>query len=763
MKENFYLSFPKLPGEPYIALDTNFTIGAEVGDYILKKRGISPRHCTFEIRKGVVTITDHNTEIGTYIDDQRIDPGKMFILMPGDRVRLGQEVTAELIHTDHLQKTPHLNHWDTPPEVMPPSVEEVVKDRFEKTEIFSLDELDSFENENDAQEEFSPPIPLAKRSIAPVQETEPLELEDNIESEEQFIDDFDEEIDNIEIKLDEHPRKIQVAPSIAGALSRLFAFIIDCLFAVSIYNLLNPYTSFEKVLSFLRVNVIASLLSKTGFIDKIISEFSFLIDFSSFLILFLVVSHLCFGLSLGQASIGIKVSDDNWWQKRLKAFARSIIGIITLPFLVFDIPALFPKRTFKEKMTSSALLFKNSGIKFFRGLTVFYLALFWAFISPLFQGFQLQPVYTIAAKADGAPSSRNVIERFKEITLSSLSASLVNKNEFIVIPYSEDIDEPNFLVHPLKDTNTNEIINKGSSVIEVVAQKDIIRLLSKASAGNPMFSKSFPVLQDFIKRAQLDSAMFRKKNLTSVQKARFNDELYKLTRTSLDLGLKGLLDHVQIHGPFIKGFLDFKVGLLADVGEIDEIKSRYIGNSEALILSKKNIGELDVVIPIFAAEKISIMKVQPTHLANSKIIFPYIYNDFFKGAIWGKLSQIAKSETDPLSGLDMFEYLSRYRNGFIKMSKEQAMRVYSYYFKTAQKIIENDRSKLIESLSHSIKMITGILKKSIQTVTDTDARDTTSKLIEDLISVKNQVTTMNKEFFGLETNAPVVEEEKEAN
>jgi hypothetical protein len=97
----------------------------------------------------------------------------------------------------------------------------------------------------------------------------------------------------------------------------------------------------------------------------------------------------------------------------------------------------------------------------------------------------------------------------------------------------------------------------------------------------------------------------------------------------------------------------------------------------------------------------------------------------------------------------------------MKMNKEQAMRIYSYYFKTAQKIIENDRTKLVESLGHSIKMITEILKKSIKTVTDTDARDTTSKLIEDLISVKNQATTMNKEFFGLETNSIMVEEEQE--
>ena len=797
MNESFYLSFPELPGGPYIALDTSFTIGAEVGDYILKRSGVSPRHCTFDIRKGVVTIVDHNTEFGTFIDGRRIDPGQMFILMPGDRVMIGNGITAELIHADHFEKTPHLDHWDTPPELTPDKkklinknkkeslerevaqkkveldieqelldeIENDLKDSesFEKTEKISIDDL---LNKNEAEsfdDEFSdePSPPLAKRTDIPVQKIEianegkssqELSNEEGISSE-AIYDGFDEEIDQIEIKL-EQKKPSQKLP-VAGALSRFFAFLVDCLVAVCIYNLLNPYEAFEKVISFLRNDILSLFVSQSGFINKLVTEFSFLIDFSSFLILFLIFSQAIVGVSIGQSLIGIYSQKDSLLMKRLKGFFRAILGVITMPFLVFDMPALFPKRTFKEKLTKSYLFFDMSTTKFFRGMIIFYLALFFAFATPLFQGFELAPVI----KVDDVENNivpRTVSQRLNEVIVDPLNVSLVKSKTSLVIPFPEIEDKISFLVHPTRDQNDAKI-NLGSSVINLESTKDIIKLLSKASSSNPMFSRSFPILQDFIKRAQLDTSMFKKQRLTVLEQNQLNKEFFELTKASLKLGIKGLMNHVQIHGPFIKGFLDFKVGLLKDLSEFENIRTDLLGDSKALVIEKRNIGENDIVIPLFVNEMIPVLRISPAHLTNSKIVFPFIYEQFFSGAVWGKKSQRYFQDERPISGLDLFRLLSIHQDGFVKMSSDLAMKIYGYYFRIAQKIIREDRNKISASFNNSIDYTNNILQKSLGTIGESSDRENASKLINDLKDIKTNMSTMNKEFFGLDETA----EEKE--
>ena len=796
MNENFYLSFPELPGGPYIALDTSFTIGAEVGDYILKRAGVSPRHCTFDIRKGVVTIVDHNTEFGTFIDGRRIDPGQMFILMPGDRVMIGKGITAELIHADHFEKTPHLDHWDTPPELTPDKKRTINKDKkenletevaykkaeleieqelldeiendlketenSEKTEKISIDELldKNDEDDYDDEENIEPAPPLAKRTEVPAQKIEiedkehDQDQEDTVVTGEAIYDGFDEEIDQIEIKLEE--RKVAAKLPVAGALSRFFAFLVDCLVAICIYNLLNPYESFDRIISFLRSDILSLFVSQSGFVNKLVSEFSFLIDFSSFLILFLIFSQTLIGVSIGQLLIGIYSQKDTLVMKRIKGFLRSIIGIITMPFLVFDIPALIPKRTFKEKVTKSFLFFEMSTVKFFRGMIVFYFSLFLAFATPLFQGFKLAPVIKVN-DVNKEVSVRTVSQRLNEVIVDPLNVSLVKSKTSVVIPFPEIEDTTSFLVHPIQDQNNNKL-NLGSSVIGLESVKDIVKLLNKASASNPMFSRSFPILQDFIKRTQLDSSMFKKQRLTVLEQNQLNKEFFELTKASLKLGIKGLMNHVQIHGPFIKGFLDFKVELLKDISSFENIKTDLLGNSNALIIEKRNIGENDTIIPLFVNDIIPVLKISPAHLTNAKIIFPFVYEQFFSGAIWGKKSQRFYQDEKPIAGLDLFRLLSIHKDGFIKMSSDLAMKIYGYYFRIAQQIISEDRNKITASFNNSIDYTTKVLQRSLETIGESSERENASKLINDLNDIKTNMSNMNREFFGLNVTTETKEE-----
>lgn len=61
-----------------------------------------------------------------------------------------------------------------------------------------------------------------------------------------------------------------------------------------------------------------------------------------------------FGRSLGYVFLGIN-EDSGFISKRIKAVLRSLIFFLTGPFLIFDLPILIKKRSFKEWLTRSAL------------------------------------------------------------------------------------------------------------------------------------------------------------------------------------------------------------------------------------------------------------------------------------------------------------------------------------------------------------------------------------------------------------------------
>ena len=84
--------------------------------------------------------------------------------------------------------------------------------------------------------------------------------------------------------------------------------------------------------------------------------FVFMISFISIRIL----SNLVFTMPLPLFLLGVKNQTVfSPLKSRAQALVRELIGFITFPFLIFDIPALFQKRTFKEVLTSSLLCYSG--------------------------------------------------------------------------------------------------------------------------------------------------------------------------------------------------------------------------------------------------------------------------------------------------------------------------------------------------------------------------------------------------------------------
>lgn len=67
-----------------------------------------------------------------------------------------------------------------------------------------------------------------------------------------------------------------------------------------------------------------------------------------------ILINFTFGRSLGYVLIGIN-EDSGFITKRIKALFRALLFFLTGPFLIFDLPILIKKRSFKEWLTRSAL------------------------------------------------------------------------------------------------------------------------------------------------------------------------------------------------------------------------------------------------------------------------------------------------------------------------------------------------------------------------------------------------------------------------
>ena len=70
--DKFYLSFPTLAGEPTYLLDESLSVGSEVGSVVLDHPALSPKHCTITLNQDVISILDHGSMEGTFINKKKI-------------------------------------------------------------------------------------------------------------------------------------------------------------------------------------------------------------------------------------------------------------------------------------------------------------------------------------------------------------------------------------------------------------------------------------------------------------------------------------------------------------------------------------------------------------------------------------------------------------------------------------------------------------------------------------------------------------------
>lgn len=769
-----YLQFSDLEGEPTYELEDKLTIGSESGDIIFDDPSLAPKHCTFTHAQDVISIMDHASAEGTFINKKQVPAGRVLILQEKDKIRIGDltvklilqeelapidEVIAEEANDENIDsevmermqtlaglKVPELKEesaQESIPDIPPDATAEIqvpddltLDDEMEVTSTnlgveesdLSDDDLLAEEDITEEDEEFEDIEEVEKKPglFGKLFKKKTKEINEEDQEEEEVTEDTVlVDLDDDE-EMDEKTRKILRASGGKNAkvkskssvsessntLVRVFALILEILIVLFSLTFLSPlkefqnavliypvkiwllikdmYTDFAKVHydEFLKEHV-DKLLKEVPAVNKGMDE---VVEFLSnnpqvlygiyLFILIRLVTPILFGVSIGQGMIGIRAAG-NFFVKRITAIFRELLGFITFIFLIFDLPALFSKRTFKEIMTFSHIETKSTGkttvLTFFWifAFLVLYIAL------PVIEyGKQPQvlPVEAFPLKPMQIKLAGDIVSRDlkimgklpeKHIVLPLFSVIQKQKKRSIVSSYKVlDVETGNYI----KMTRLKTV--------------SLPLLLKKGIEGNYLASWKYPEIQKITNDVSGANKNFKVDENLNVEK--ISNEIGLLLKGSFGLSIEKVHQHMMKHGPFLKGYLEFQKTLLGHLDiTVQSIKMDYIGASPFVLFSPANKKKL--VGLTINKRNADIYSFESRNNIDNTL--PIIENLGFSQAI----------ESDS-SSLNMFVVVDKLMS-FTKINKETFQGIYEFLFEKSKDIMISKDKFLIKELEKSIASI----------------------------------------------------------
>jgi hypothetical protein len=185
---------------------------------------------------------------------------------------------------------------------------------------------------------------------------------------------------------DNKPVAMKVLDPVAGPGTRIWAFFGDVSLTQALYMIFGNHpmlTDVANELFRILVELITPFLPPEEWINSIQKDLE---KFFPFIVLFYslrIVSVLLTGVSPGQFCMGLKSHSNILWA-RVGGLLRTLIEVITMPLLIFDLTALFSRRTLKEFITFTGLSVRNGFFRFMGAVILVPSIFAFTFISPMF-------------------------------------------------------------------------------------------------------------------------------------------------------------------------------------------------------------------------------------------------------------------------------------------------------------------------------------------------------------------------------------------
>jgi len=756
--KKFILELSNMEGSPTYNLSHQLTVGSEVGNIVIADPSVSPRHCTFILQEEVVSVLDHGSVAGTFINGQKIPPGRYIILEENDNIKVGDlEVQIHVKNEAIKQEIP----------------EEELEEEVEVAE--EIEEEEAVEEEKVAVKK-EPKLALLKKwfKIKPSKAKKDSKKSNLI--------------------------AISGNPTYAtNSLVRVIAVLCDLLIAYALSIVFMPFDEFRSFVadvpailgSFLDIdwNGLWSVINEEyAFVGEILKDlysfFSTTFNFGPLILLFFVVrliSTLLLGVSISEVFLGVRAHGNVIW-KRLGGVLRVVVGMITGPFLIFDVPALISKRTFKEFMTFTHTYINSKfvtilGIIFYVPLVVLIVLL-----SPLMQGLELPEPIAVKDVLDKRVKVIQTDEAATEVVKTYDSSSFLNigleydAQGISLVPSFRFSGKKNKLTYkPALAVYHREL--QRSVSIEVFKTFDFKELLGLGFKGDPFLTDKFPLIEGYVYSSEVSAASF-KKSTDEKESRKFADEVVSFTKIAFELNANNVLDFMQVYTPILKGFMDYRSSLLGliEYKEFDQIDFIKLGNAYFLRFSYTRQKPFDLLIPLIKGEG-RVLKIEFDKKENLGALRNKFYKFSLEGSDWFPPRQVGATGEEALRPLQVLDLFSKLDVKGDKISPEKAQALYGYYYEKSGGVLKNEDPAEYELWKSSVEGIFTIMTKMKDSIPKVEekpapevvegappaeaeapvevAEDPRLKLFQNFQDLKDAVENKNKEYFGSEETTTI--------
>ncbi len=740
--DKFYLSFPRLDGEPTYLLDESLSVGSEVGSVVLDHPSISPKHCTITLNQDVISILDHGSMEGTFINKKKIQPSRFYILQDKDKLKMGDlEFTVSKIPTPVFSES----------EVKPMKVEE------ETLEI-SEDEL---LGPPDIPEDATQVTRLMTKEeatveVAPVQEVVDVDIEG--EKELVFEDELDESDEpepqkNASVKAGGGIKLRDLSNSTVvfkvgkrkalNALVRVLA--IFCEFLIVVITLkftgIDPalvelskdvYQKIGSVVTPLYVEhlqavvneVIVDVPALKVICNELLKAVGSLEVFGLGVFLFFsvrILTTLIFGVSIGQFLLGGKATNGQL-MRRLLGFLREIIGIITFPFFYFfDVTTLFSRRSFKE-IISLTLVQPSGKIK-----TIFLIILF----IPL-----LISLYLVTPMLEGLELKPEISTNFTPYLLKQKEV----KSDVSSVYFGIEGSFPESFLFPEFEIKRNgqkrsllakmNIVSKEtgkSSEVKILKRFSLRELLKTSVEGNFLASQKYPLIFSASHDVAYSNSNFKGNSFANKD---LYSEVLEITKASMQLTFESLPNHIIEQGPFLSGFVEYRKSLENLTGApIIQVSNLMIGKTPLLVLK--------------SSRGILFFRLDSPQVDLYETSFRDL-NEFSSGFSQISFSKVGPSdlggEFSSFTAIDFFTNPKKISRDFFQLYYSFLYRKGAEVLGNGNKLIEKKYKQSLESILQAVR----ILK-----------REDSEKFIQNLSDLINAINQNDQNFFAIPDNQKV--------
>lgn len=712
----FELELSNMEDGPVYELRNQLTIGSEIGNIIIADPSVSPRHATFILQQEVVSVIDHGSVAGTSVNGKKIAPGKYIILEENDVVNVGD---LEIKLKAATASVPIESVPDLPEE----EAEEIPEEKPKSTQR-----------------------PVVKKQF-----------------------DAREHLKNTAAK-----KKVSFSISTTyatNALIRVFAVFSDLVLSYSILVILMPFDEFRNFIDFIPgflgslldvewKALWAGVMEDYGFIAEMLEDgyqfFSTTFHFGPLLIIFVLnrlVTTLLLGVSFSEFALGVRASGNGIWA-RVGGVIRVLVGVLTWPFIIFDIGAIVSRRTLKEFITFTNTYLSSKFLAILGIILYVPLVVALAMFSPLLQGFEPPEPIMVNDKVDQRVKVK-VAETAgateEVVPLSDLSQTI---NLEITYDPSELTLIPSFKFQGVK----NKLNLKNSLIfyqrdlqrpveLEVFKKFDLKQLLGIGFKGNLFLYEKYPQIYSFVYSNADPNPTYKISSDLKSQIA-FSNEFIQFTKTAFSLSGENALDIMQEETLLIKGLVDYKSSFLSliEYKDFDQIGFIKLGNINFMKISYNKQKPFDLIIPLIKGDG-RIFKVSYDKKENLGAVSSKFYKFNLVKSNWLPESTTAEKET--MSALEVFDLFSseNFKSKLTSLDKAQAL--YAYYYEASGGVLKKADPLEMEIWKSKLENIPKLLEALPGKTLQEGEEDPKVKLLQNFRDILDALQNNNFEYFGI--------------